>query len=277
MLDNSALQAAKKAKFSPAMINNKSVKAWVILPVAFKLDLEKKAEARVLKYSELGPPPSQNKGEDPDINTFVQAEKLPEMIESAKPEYPEIAKKAGILGKVFVKVLVDKEGSPKKAIVIKSESELFNQSAIAAAMKSKFSPAIQGGKPIAVWIVLPYKFSLDDKKDIKELPKFGIVLTPSTKEYPKEAIENKLEGNVKLKVFFDVNNNIIKVEIIEGLNKILNNAAIEFVNTRGSKLKTDYNDNIDKFLKERPETKGANKILDIAEIIIIYELKEPVK
>lgn len=160
MLDNAALDAAKKAKFSPAILKDKPIKVWVILPVAFKLDVDKKTEEPKIVSPGIQAPSNL---EDPDINTFVQVEKFPKLIESAKPEYPEIAKRAGITGKIFVKVLVDKEGTPKKAIVIKSESELFNQSAIDAALKSKFTPAINKGEAIAVWIVLPYKFSLGEK------------------------------------------------------------------------------------------------------------------
>jgi protein TonB len=100
--------------------------------------------------------------DDPDINSFAAVEHYPEMVVSGKPEYPEIAKRAGITGKVFVKVLVDKEGKPKKAVVIKSDSELFNQPAIDAAMKSAFTPALQNNHPIAVWIVLPYRFTLEN-------------------------------------------------------------------------------------------------------------------
>ena len=84
------------------------------------------------------------------------------MVVSVKPEYPEIAKRAGITGRVFVKVLVDKEGKPKRAVVIKTDSDLFNDAAIAAAMKSAFTPALQNNHPIAVWIVLPYKFQLQE-------------------------------------------------------------------------------------------------------------------
>lgn len=100
--------------------------------------------------------------EDPEFDKFVAYEKGPEMVVSAKPDYPEIAKRAGITGKVFVKVLIDKEGKPKRAVVVKTDSELFNQAAIDAAMKSAFTPAIQNQHPIAVWIVLPYKFQLSD-------------------------------------------------------------------------------------------------------------------
>jgi protein TonB len=96
------------------------------------------------------------------MNSFTAVEKYPEMVVSAKPDYPEIAKRAGITGKVYVKVLVDKEGRPKKAVVIKTDSDLFNQPAIDAAMKSAFTPALQNNHPIAVWIVLPYRFTLEN-------------------------------------------------------------------------------------------------------------------
>jgi periplasmic protein TonB len=104
----------------------------------------------------------QQDDDNPSMDAFQAVEKYPEMVVSATPEYPEIAKRAGITGRVFVKVLVDKEGKPKKAVVIKTDSELFNQAAIDAAMRSAFTPAIQNQHPIAVWIVLPYKFQLKE-------------------------------------------------------------------------------------------------------------------
>ncbi len=101
--------------------------------------------------------------DEPGMDAFVAVEKYPEMVVAKTPEYPEIAKRAGITGRVFVKVLVDKEGKPRRAVVIKSDSDLFNEAAIAAAMKSAFTPALQNNHPIAVWIVLPYKFQLSDQ------------------------------------------------------------------------------------------------------------------
>lgn len=162
VLDGAAVDAVKKSKFSPALDKqNKPVKVWVVIPMSFKLNINKKAEGKLLKYDELGPPPSNVKVEDPDMNEFIQVEKLPEMVEGAKPEYPELAKKNRIAGKVFVKVLVDKEGSPTKAVVIKSDSEILNQSAVDAAMKSKFTPAENKGEKLAVWVVLPFKYMLE--------------------------------------------------------------------------------------------------------------------
>jgi protein TonB len=101
-----------------------------------------------------------NPDDEPPIDKFIPVEKLPELVVPVKPEYPEIAKRAGLEGTVYVKVLVDKEGKPKKAVVIKTDAELFNQAAIDAALKSVFSPAIQNNKPVTVWVVVPFKFQL---------------------------------------------------------------------------------------------------------------------
>ncbi len=160
-LISAAVDAIVKTKFTTGISkDNKKVQTWVVIPIAFKLDDKNK---------ETKNPPQENKETknevidlDPDVNVFTEVEKLPELVESVKPEYPEIAKRAGITGKVFIKALVDKEGHVKKAVTIRSDSELFNQSALDAAKKSRFSPAIQEGKPIAVWIVLPYRFALDE-------------------------------------------------------------------------------------------------------------------
>jgi periplasmic protein TonB len=97
----------------------------------------------------------------PDINAFVPVEKEPEVVTSVAPEYPDLAKRAGVEGTVYVKILVDKQGHPVKAVVIKSDSEVFNQPAIDAAMKFVFTPAIQHKAPVMVWVVVPFRFKLN--------------------------------------------------------------------------------------------------------------------
>jgi len=164
MLDNSALDAAKKASFSPAMLNNKAVKVWVILPVAFKLEVEKKVEGRLLKYDKLDIMPFNQSEDDLPMDKFVEVEIMPDIINQVNPVYPEEAKKNGIEGRVWVKALVSKEGNVKKAVAVKSDNEIFNQAAIEAAMKYRFTPAMQSGKPVAVWVVMPFKFELDGEK-----------------------------------------------------------------------------------------------------------------
>jgi len=102
----------------------------------------------------------QEADDNPDMDKFVAVEKLPEIVVQAKPVYPDLAIRANLEGRVWVKILVSKEGKPKKAVVVKSDAEIFNQSAIDAAMKYAFTPALQNHKPVAVWVVVPFKFEL---------------------------------------------------------------------------------------------------------------------
>ena len=104
-----------------------------------------------VKIEEDGPPPD-----------FVPVEKQPQPLpgNNPAPVYPEIARRAGVEGTVWVKIWVDKEGNPKKAQVLKSDAELFNQPAIDAAMKWKFTPAIMNNGPVSVWVSIPFKFKL---------------------------------------------------------------------------------------------------------------------
>jgi TonB family protein len=159
LLDKSALNAAKKAKFSPAMLKDKPVKVWVILPVAYKLDAEKDLTVEEKWKANHG------NSEYPAPDKYIEVEKMAEIISAGTPIYPEEAKRNKIEGKVFVKVLVDKEGTPKEAIVIKSDSEILSQPAKEAAMKSKFKPALNKGVPTDIWVVLPYRFKLDDNEN----------------------------------------------------------------------------------------------------------------
>jgi len=101
--------------------------------------------------------------ENPNPDEYVPVEKLPTIAVQAAPIYPELAIRAGEEGRVWAKILVGKDGVPKEVKIIKSDREIFNQATIEAAMKYRFTPAIQNNKPIAVWIVVPFKFELRGK------------------------------------------------------------------------------------------------------------------
>ncbi len=101
--------------------------------------------------------------EVPDMYEFVPVEKEPQ-VDLAELQrrivYPEVARKAGIEGQVIVRVLVDKNGKPKQAVIQHSDSQMLDQSAKDAVMKSVFTPAIQNGQPITCWVSIPIKFRL---------------------------------------------------------------------------------------------------------------------
>lgn len=74
-------------------------------------------------------PPAVNnetpKEEIPDIRGFTIYEKAPEIIESVAPVYPELARRSGLEGTVYVRVLIGKNGRPLKAVAVKFDSEIF--------------------------------------------------------------------------------------------------------------------------------------------------------
>ncbi len=101
--------------------------------------------------------------EIPDPDEFVAVEKEPnvDLAQLQKNvEYPEMAKRAGVEGKVSIRVLVSKTGKPKKTIIESSDSDLLNDAATKAVMKTSFTPAIQNGSPIDCWVSIPIVFRL---------------------------------------------------------------------------------------------------------------------
>jgi periplasmic protein TonB len=95
---------------------------------------------------------------------FVAVEKEPVVVKKVEPKYPELAMRAGLEGKVWVKIWVDKEGKAKQVVVLKSDAEIFNEPAVEAAKQFVFTPAYMNNGPVAVWVSVPFKFKLADKK-----------------------------------------------------------------------------------------------------------------
>jgi protein TonB len=101
--------------------------------------------------------------DEPGIDDFIPVEKEPVVDLLALQKsivYPEMARKAGIEGQVIVRVLVGKDGKPKKSVVQYTDSKMLDKAAKAAVMKQIFTPAIQNGRAITCWVSIPIKFKL---------------------------------------------------------------------------------------------------------------------
>ena len=91
---------------------------------------------------------------------FVAIESQPELIRREAAVYPEIAKKMGLQGRVTVEVTIDAQGKPIQARVVKSASDVFNESAIEAVMKYTFKPAMMSTGPVTAKIMIPIDFRM---------------------------------------------------------------------------------------------------------------------
>jgi protein TonB len=73
--------------------------------------------------------------------------------------YPKAARDAGIQGTVMVMAQVLADGSVGEARVVKSIPGL-DEAAVLAVKQYRFRPARQQGKPVAMWVGVPVKFTL---------------------------------------------------------------------------------------------------------------------
>ncbi|HMK38719.1 MAG TPA: TonB family protein [Bacteroidota bacterium] len=95
---------------------------------------------------------------------FRPVEEMPRIVRRIAPVYPELALKAGLEGTVLVKLWVDTDGKPREAAVLKSDAEIFNDAALAAAKELLFTPAYMNSGPVSVWVTIPFKFRLADRR-----------------------------------------------------------------------------------------------------------------
>ena len=134
----------QRLKFPVAAKNDKEVEEETIPETNF-IDDGKIAEV------EFEPPP------------FVAYDVPPEPLNLNKIQfpYPEVARRLGITGTVFLELWIDKEGNVRNVLLTKSVYPVLDEVAIKNAWKLKFSPAIQWGKPVAVRYSFPVYFKLE--------------------------------------------------------------------------------------------------------------------
>lgn len=117
---------------------------------------EKKIEEKIVKRENV-------EEKEKTVYQSFEVEKAPEAVNldqvRSSMVYPAIALEAQIEGRVSVKVLVDVDGS-----VIKTGSfsgpDVFKDEVSEKSMNLKFTPGLQNGKPVKVWVTVPYRFNI---------------------------------------------------------------------------------------------------------------------
>jgi protein TonB len=111
------------------------------------------------------PPPPVKETEEVEPVFFVAVEQMPEPIGGiaailAKIEYPPLAKRAGVQGRVLVKAFVDESGAVQNVELIKGIGAGCDEEALKAVSNTPFNPGKQRGKPVKVQVTVPVKFVL---------------------------------------------------------------------------------------------------------------------
>lgn len=111
------------------------------------------------------PPPPPPADEEEDFFTVV--ENMPELIGGLAGlqrniTYPEMARKAGIEGRVFLQFIVNEKGEVENPRVIRGIGGGCDEEALKAIKKAKFKPGLQRGRPVRVQYNLPVVFKLQN-------------------------------------------------------------------------------------------------------------------
>lgn len=84
-------------------------------------------------------------------------------IQPPQTEYPLLAKRMREEGKVLLRVLVNEKGQPGKIEVqTSSGSDRLDEAARRAVSRALFKPYIEDGSALAVYVIVPIKFQLDN-------------------------------------------------------------------------------------------------------------------
>ena len=90
---------------------------------------------------------------------------MPELIgglASIVVDYPEIDRRAGVEGRVFLQFVVNEDGTVSNIEVVRGVSAGLDQAAKDAIARARFTPGLQRGRAVKVRFAIPITFRLSD-------------------------------------------------------------------------------------------------------------------
>lgn len=142
-----AINAILQYRFKPGTLNGKVVPVRMTQWVIFRLPKQQTQ------------PPASGDADSSKVLEFYMVEVKPKVMHSVKPVHPEEAIRDSLEGKVFLKFIVNVDGSVSDVRVLRGQ-EVFRQAAIDAVSQFRYKPAEHNGKPVAVWMTQPVSFRL---------------------------------------------------------------------------------------------------------------------
>jgi periplasmic protein TonB len=111
------------------------------------------------------PPPAETRQREQEPEIFVIVEEMPELVGGLgalqrQISYPEIAKRAGVEGRVHVEFVVDEQGRVQDARVVRGPGAGLDEEALRVVRMARFTPGKQRGQPVRVRMTLPITFRL---------------------------------------------------------------------------------------------------------------------
>lgn len=224
------IDAALQLRFRPAKHNGKAVPVRMVMPIEFSLDPTEQQTT----------PPASGDVDSSKVLEFYMVEVKPKILQSVKFVHPEEAIRDSLEGKVFLKFIVNLDGSVSDVRVLRGEA-IFHRAAIDGISQFRYKPAEHNGKPVAVWMTQPITFRLPKQQstppvpvdtDSSEVLEFYVVeIKPKVLHavkpvHPEEAIRDSLEGRVFLRFMVNMDGSVGDVRVLRG-PEVFHQAAID--------------------------------------------------
>lgn len=185
-------------------------------------------------------------------------------------QYPVEAVEMGVIGKVFVQFIIEKDGSLDSVVVARKVHPLLDAEAVRVVSNMpKWKAGSHNGKFLRVSYTVPVHFSREmldslrqdsviDKNDIfcyvtEEMPVFPYkslqTYIAERLKYPEEAKKQKIEGKVFVSFVIDTTGLVTNVKVMRGVHPLLDAEAIRVVEAlprwepakqRGKKVRISY-------------------------------------
>lgn len=141
----------------PVAVGNDEIVEETILNIDAELDLDMALD--------LPPAPPKEATEEEEAEVFVIVERMPELkggIGALQKliTYPEIARMAGIEGRVILEFIIDERGNVVNPRVVRGIGGGCDEEALRVVKLAKFTPGMQRGRPVKVRYTLPVTFRL---------------------------------------------------------------------------------------------------------------------
>ncbi len=111
------------------------------------------------------PPPPPPRDDEPEEQFFLAVEDMPEIIGGIESiqrrvRYPELAKRAGVEGTVYIYAFVSAEGKVVRTEIVNDPGAGLGDAAAEAVQQAEFRPGRQRGQPVPVRVSIPVHFRL---------------------------------------------------------------------------------------------------------------------
>ena len=157
--------------------------------------------------------------------------------------YPAEAIERGIHGRVFVNLVVNKDGTFDEVKLMRSPDPLLSEEAIRLVKSMpNWEPALQGGKIVRSRFYLPITFSLkgpegsgEKKNSVEKNASFPGGKTAlyawlaKNMQYPELASAQGIQGTVQLQFVVDTDGSISEVNVMRSPDPLLSEEAIRLV------------------------------------------------